>query len=52
MLNQNQPFSMGWVLGSMAVFVLAQLILAVVVGQVLIGSRIAFGLQQVGFRVY
>jgi hypothetical protein len=47
MLNQNQPFSMGWVLGSMAVFVIAQLILAVVVGQVLMGSRIAFGLQQV-----
>ena len=47
MLNQNQPFSMRWVLGSMAVFVIAQLVLAVVVGQLLIGSRIAFGLQQV-----
>lgn len=47
MLQQNQPFSWGWVLGSMVVFVLAQLVLAVIVGQLLIGSRIPAGLHQV-----
>jgi hypothetical protein len=47
MLNQNQPFSLGWVLGSMVVFVIAQLLLAVVVGQILIGGRIPYGLQQI-----
>ena len=47
MLNQNQPFSMRWILGSMAVFVIAQLILTVVVGQVLIGNRVGYTLQQV-----
>lgn len=47
MWQQNQPFSMRWVLGSMVVFVLAQLVLAVIVGQVLIGSRIPTGLHQV-----
>lgn len=46
MLKQNQPFSWGWVFGSMAVFVVAQLVLALVIGQVLIGGRIAYGLQQ------
>ncbi len=47
MLKQNQPFSMGWVLASRVVFVLAQLVLAVIVGQVLIGSRIPTGMHQV-----
>ncbi len=47
MLKQNQPFSMGWVLASIVVFVLAQLVLAVIVGQVLIGSRIPTGMHQV-----
>ena len=47
MLKQNQPFSMGWVLGSMVVFVVAQLVLAVIVGQLLIGGRIPTGMHQV-----
>jgi len=47
MLKQNQPFSMRWVLASIVVFVLAQLVLAVIVGQVLIGSRIPTGMHQV-----
>ena len=47
MLKQNQPFSMGWVLGSMVVFVVAQLVLAVIVGQLLIGGRFPTGMHQV-----
>lgn len=47
MLNQNNPFSWGWVFSSVAVFVVAQLLLTVVIGQMLFGSRIPHGLLQV-----
>jgi hypothetical protein len=45
--DKNNPFSWSWVLASMAVFVIAQLVLSVVLGQMLLGSRIPHGLQQV-----
>lgn len=47
MLSQNNTFSWGWVFASMAVFVAAQLLLSVVFGQILLGSRIPYGLQHV-----
>lgn len=47
MFQQNNKFSWGWVFGSMVVFVIAQLVLSVVMGQMLLGSRIPLGLQQV-----
>ena len=46
MLQQNQPFSWGWVLASVGIFVITQLVLAYIVGQVLLGARIPHGLQQ------
>ena len=51
MLKQNQPFSMGWVLGSMVVFVVAQLVLAVIVGQLLIGLLILISYFVGGFVI-
>ncbi len=47
MFEKNNAFSWGWVFGSMAVFVVAQLVLSVLFGQILLGSRIPVGLQQV-----
>lgn len=47
MLQQNQPFSWGWVLASVGIFVITQLVLAYIVGQVLLGARIPTGLHQV-----
>ncbi|HMV60289.1 MAG TPA: hypothetical protein PKL69_06230 [Agitococcus sp.] len=46
MLQQNQPFSWGWILASVGIFVITQLVLAYIVGQVLLGARIPHGLQQ------
>ena len=43
----NNNFSWGWVFASMAVFVITQLVLAFGLGQLLLGSRIPHGLQQV-----
>ena len=47
MLSQNNRFSWGWVFASVAVFVVAQLFFAFGLGQMLLGSRIPHGLQQV-----
>ena len=46
MLQQNQPFSWGWLWGSVSIFVLTQLVLAFLVGDLLLGARIPHGLQQ------
>lgn len=46
MLQQNQPFSWGWLWGSVGIFVLTQLVLAFLVGDLLLGARIPHGLQQ------